>query len=415
MSSDRERSKWRTLVFASTWIAYAGYYLTRKNYAVAQPAFMQELGWTKDQVGIIVTGYATVYAIGQFINGVLGDKLGARVMLAIGFVLTAACSVLLGFGESIGFMAIVYGLNGYAQSMGWPNVTRAMTNWFTVQERGRVMGWWGTNYPVGEAIATAFGAFLLAHYGWRSTFFVPAVVVLVVGVIVTIMVRDHPRDVGLASVASGKTGTGTPTRTGSEGSLARSLKHLLDVRVLTVGLAYFCLKFVRYTFIFWIGTYFVETMGFTPVQAAELQIPFPLIGALGAIAAGYLSDKVFRARRAPAAVLMLFGLGLGLIVFLFLPKDALLAAIVLSFCGFMTFGPDMLISAAAAMDFGTEEAGATATGFVNGLGSAGAAVQGAVVGYVAQQYGWNAVFYILIAMVVACIAVTATLWNARGE
>jgi OPA family sugar phosphate sensor protein UhpC-like MFS transporter len=411
LSAERERNKWRYLVFASTWLAYAGYYLTRKNYAVAQPAFMQELGWTKDQVGIIVTGYATVYAVGQFINGVLGDRLGARVMLAIGFVLTAICSALLGFGESVGVMALIYGINGYAQSMGWPNVTRAMTNWFTVRERGRVMGWWGTNYPVGEAIATAFAAFLLAHYGWRSTFIVPAAVVLVVGVAVTLMVRDHPRDVGLPPINL-STRTAPAVR---ESAWASSLKHLKDARVLTVGLAYFCLKFVRYTFIFWIGTYFVETMGFTPVQAAELQIPFPLIGALGAIAAGYLSDKVFRARRAPAAVLMLVGLGLGLIVFLFLPKDALLAALVLSFCGFMTFGPDMLISAAAAMDFGTEEAGATATGFVNGLGSAGAAVQGAVVGWVAHAYGWDAVFYILIGMVVACIGVTATLWNARGE
>jgi OPA family sugar phosphate sensor protein UhpC-like MFS transporter len=185
--------------------------------------------------------------------------------------------------------------------------------------------------------------------------------------------------------------------------------------VLTIGLSYFCLKFVRYTFIFWVGTFLVERMGFSAQEAGYLQIPFPLAGTVGSIAAGWLSDRYFNARRAPVAAGMLVLLGVSIFIFLILPKSAWLAGITLSLIGFMTFGPDMLISAAAAMDFGTEEAAATATGFVNGMGSVGAALQGAVVGALAQHYGWSSVFYVLIGMVLACIAVTATLWNARGE
>src|SRR5689334_21481164 len=91
------RKRWRWVVFAATWIAYAAFYLTRKNYAIAQPQFIAELGWTKAEVGRIVTSYLTAYAIGQFVLGALGDRIGARVLLAFGFAATAALSATLGF------------------------------------------------------------------------------------------------------------------------------------------------------------------------------------------------------------------------------------------------------------------------------------------------------------------------------
>lgn len=398
--------RWRILMFFATWLTYVVFYLTRKNYSVAQPAFMSELGWGKDEVGVIVTTYLTVYAAGQFVNGYLGDRLGSRMMIAFGFVLTAAMSLLLGLQSSIVMMAVLYGINGYAQSIGWPSVTKAMTTWTPLEQRGQVMGFWGTNYPVGDAIATALATAILAAYGWRASFVGPAILSLGVGALIVLVFRNHPRDVFGGPSEEAKRAAAPKTR---------PLVEVITFKVLTLGAAYFCLKFVRYTFTFWFGIYLVEVLGFSTVEAGYLQVPFPLAGLVGSIAAGAISDRMFAARRAPVSAIMLGGLVLALVGLLVSPASLVLIGVVYGAAGFFLFGPDMLISGTSAMDFGDEDAAATVAGFVNGMGAIGAAISGVAVGLVSEHFGWKAVFGVLIVMVLSCGGVVATLWNARGR
>ncbi|HJN74853.1 MAG TPA: MFS transporter [Myxococcota bacterium] len=417
---DKRLRRWQAAIFVSTWAAYAGFYLTRRNYAVAQPAILREFGWTETDVGVVITLYLTAYAIGQFVHGWLGDRFGPRRMLAFGFGATILLSVGLGFQGSVLGFGLLYGLNGFAQSAGWPNVTKAMTMWFPAANRGRVMGIWGTNYSFGDAFATALAAWMLGTWGWRSVFWGPAIAGLGVAVLVVLILRDRPEDVGLPPVqVSEPVAESEP--------LLESLKPLLDTRVLRLGAAYFCLKFVRYTFVFWIGLYLVGQLEFTDEQAGYLQVPFPLAGLLGSVAAGFASDLLFDARRAPVAVIMLILLGGALGLLLALPTDLSTEPILfglglrtlafggtLALCGFMLYGPDMLVSGTAAMDFGSTKAASRVAGFVNGVGSIGAALSGVVIGVV-SGHGWTAVFALLVVLVLACTVVTATLWNARDE
>ncbi len=88
---------WRYRIFGVMWLLYAGYYLCRKNYAVAQPVIMEEFGWDQQDAGIIITSYLTMYAIGQFISGPLGDKVGARRIITCGICLSVAMNLYFSF------------------------------------------------------------------------------------------------------------------------------------------------------------------------------------------------------------------------------------------------------------------------------------------------------------------------------
>ncbi len=420
MGTPRGLRSRQVVIFVATWATYAGLYLTRKNYAVAQPSFAAEFGWTEADLGPVITAYLTAYAIGQFVHGWLGDRFGPRRMLAVGFAGTALLSAALGFAGTVAAFGLLYGLNGGFQSAGWPNVTKTMTAWFPVAARGRVMGLWGTNYPVGDAVATGLAAFILGSWGWRWAFWGPAVASAALGIVLVSVLRDRPEDVGLPPLAD--EGPSPAVDEGDGGSLA----VLLQPRILALGAAYFSLKFVRYTFIFWIGIYLVGSMGFTSEQAGYLQVPFPLAGLFGIVVAGFASDLLFDARRAPVAVLMLVGLVGALLLLLVLPTDmsrdvvvagldvrTLVVGGTLALCGFLLYGPDMLIAGTAAMDFGSTRSAARVAGFVNGVGSIGAALSGVVVGALAVR-GWTTVFAVLVALVVVSTAVTATLWNARA-
>jgi len=405
------------------WLLYAGYYLCRKNYAVAQPVFMREFGWNEQDVGVIISAYLTTYAIGQFISGPLGDRFGPRIVIALGLGLSVAANAGLGFSTSILTMTAMMAVNGFAQSTGWPNSMKTMSNWFSVQQRGRVMAWWCTNYQAGDLISTAFASVIIGFATWHETFWLPAILLAGVGAIFLWGQRNRPEDVGLPNMTSDLE---TTPNHHSENAAAKTLdrkysftkilKEVLGSKyVWNLGISYFFLKLVRYTFLFWLTTYLVSVLGFRPDKAGYMSILFPLAGFLGTVAGGYASDKLFGARRAPVSVIMLFALVGSVYGYSIFASHPLWGPIGLAFIGFMTFGPDTLISATSAMDFGSRKGASTAAGFINGLGSIGAALSGILVGWISVRLGWNAVFYFLMALALACAILQLLMWNARGK
>ena len=89
-SDPRVLWRWQVQTFALLWTAYASYYLCRMNFAVAQPLILAEFpDWSAAQVGWIPSIYAAVYAVGQFVNGQLGERLGARRMMTVAMAIAA--------------------------------------------------------------------------------------------------------------------------------------------------------------------------------------------------------------------------------------------------------------------------------------------------------------------------------------
>ena len=121
---------WQPRIFFVLWITYASFYLGRVNFSVAMPGIMAEFGWTRADVGAIGTALFWAYAVGQFINGQLGDRYGARVLITIGLTISALMNLLFGFSQALGMMIIIWAVNGYAQSMGWAPIVKTLANWF---------------------------------------------------------------------------------------------------------------------------------------------------------------------------------------------------------------------------------------------------------------------------------------------
>jgi len=76
-------------VFSICWFSYAIAYFCRVNLTVAMPYLMAAYGWDKLTLGIIAGGFFWAYAIGQLINGIIGDKaMSAFKQLHCGFAFT---------------------------------------------------------------------------------------------------------------------------------------------------------------------------------------------------------------------------------------------------------------------------------------------------------------------------------------
>ena len=147
------------------------------------------MGW----LGAIDTAYLVAYAAGQFLNGALGDRFGARRLIAFGMLLSAGMSAIFGASSSAWLFLIAFGANGVFQATGWPNNVKTMGNWFGRGARGRIMGIWSTNYQLGGLVAIAAAAYLLTHFGWRSAFFVPAAWTAGIGLLVLLLLVEKPQ------------------------------------------------------------------------------------------------------------------------------------------------------------------------------------------------------------------------------
>jgi len=417
----------RVRSFAILWFVYAGYYLTRKNFAVAKSEIMDTYGLNTAQIGYIGGAFLAMYAIGQFVNGMLGDRVGARVMLSIGMIGSAVTSIFFGFTTSLLFLVLFWGANGFLQASGWSNCVKSMSQWFSQSERGTVMGLWCSCYQIGSVVAGVLAAYVLGHYGWRSAFFVPAVILLVIAAVYIIFHKDSPETVGLDPIEEYDE---DKTRRGAEAeSHAREIKSepeestgevvrrvLSHPMVWLMGMSYFCLKFVRYSMIFWLPYYLTKKMGYTPEASGYYATLPEIAGFLGALFAGLVSDRLMGSRRAPICTLMFLGLAVAAYFQTHLCLMGILPMVIgLCVINFMIYGPDSIMTGAAAMDFGTRRGAATAAGFINGCGSIGSAIQEPLLGYLGLRFGYDYFFYIFIPLAIIPAILMLTQWNTRPD
>jgi sugar phosphate permease len=412
-----ELRSWRRRVFAATWLSYAGFYFCRKPFFIAKPALSEELGWDPVMLGYIGTAYLVAYAIGQFIAGWAGNKWGPRILLLVGMAVSVAANAGFGLSNSAGtFMALMV-LNGLAQATGWSGNVGSMAPWFRRRERGTVMGVWATNYQVGGVLANTLAAWMLGHWGLQSSFFCGSVVLLGVWFFFLFNQRNRPEDVGLPSLDDEDEDGNSRAADGV--SAEEGWSRQVWINVLLIGVFYFFVKFIRYSLWSWSPLLLRRDFGLDLDDAGYLSTAFDLAGIAGVIAAGWLSDRFFNGRRARISFLFIIGMAAScLMLYLLGPSSLVLFGISIALVGFFLYGPDALMTGAAAIEVGSLRSATLAAGIINGMGAVGSVAQELILGrMLGAGEGVAEVFaLLLISSVSAALALSVLLWRGRrGE
>jgi MFS transporter, OPA family, sugar phosphate sensor protein UhpC len=398
-------SAWRTRIFVSTWLAYAGFYFCRRPFYTVKSTLGEERGWDASTLGTIGMVYLLAYAAGQFATGALGTRFGPRLVLLAGIALSIAASIGFGLSGSLAVFVALMAINGLAQSTGWSTTVGTMAQWFPRTERGSVMGVWSTCYQLGPIAATALAAWMLVRGGYSASFFAGAVVLAVVGLVVLSFQRDRPEDVGL----QGTVGE-------AEETVGGTLSRQAWIDTLLVGTFYFFLKLIRYALWSWTPFFLERSYGLAADDAGYLSNVFDIAGVVGVIAAGVVSDRFFASRRAIVS--------LALVALMTLACACLQVigsvtgfAICIAVIGFSLFGPDSLMSGAGAMDIGSRRGALLAAAVINGMGSLGPVVQEVVIGRLFDaSEDLGPIFGLLLGSATCALVVLAmVVWrNRRG-
>ncbi len=324
--------KLRLKVFLGAFIGYAGYYLVRKNLALAIPGMIQPvesggLGYTKLELGIALSAISIAYAFSKFLMGALSDRSDARKFLVIGLVASSLLMMSVGlfsFATSSVLIIFMFMLViGWLAGMGWPPCGRVMVHWFSHNERSFKMSLWNTSHTFGSglmgnlaAVGTLFigglfivdiGGGVFVEQSWRSVFVFPSAVALLIAGFCWWALRDTPQSCGLPPIDQYRKDFTVKKELSSEEKIpAKELfvKYIFKNKVLwLIALANIFVYLVRYGIGDWSPTYCQESGLLTSEQSKMAFSLHNYAGVPGTILCGLISSKLFKGRCAPANVI----------------------------------------------------------------------------------------------------------------
>jgi len=416
----------RRQVFVGIYVGYAGYYLVRSNLALAIPDILREHpNYTKAALGAALSGLSVAYGLSKFLMGSVSDRSNPKYFLPLGLLLSAALMGALGLSDvALASLVVIFAsqlANGWVQGMGWPPCGKSMVHWFSTRERGLTVSVWNTAHNVGGGLVASLALLGVTLFGdWRAKFYFNALIAAIVAVGVYFLLQDTPQSRGLPSVEAYKNDYPPHYSQASERTLGFReifLTYVLPNRYLwAIATANVFCYFVRYGVENWIPTYLQLTKGYSFKDSSLGWALYEFAAIPGTIACGWVSDRWFRRRRAPATMLFM-ALTLVAVVLYWLnakgPRWIDYAALIS--IGFLIYGPIMIIGLQS-LDLVPKKAAGTAAGFTGFFGYAfGAALSGSGIGWVADRWGWGAVFAIMVACCLLTIFFSALTLGHRAE
>ena len=187
--------------------------MCRYNFSIANGAISEEFGFSKANMGAIITTALLAYACGQIVNGLLADRLGGKHAMLIGAAGTVVMNVIFGVASFWGLLwmfVTIRGIDGYLQAFGAPGMVKINAAWFGQRERGRFAGIFGFMINLGRFGIFKLGPALLAGFvflglwqipplHWRWLFWVPAGITTVMAICMAFIVKDTPEEAGFLS------------------------------------------------------------------------------------------------------------------------------------------------------------------------------------------------------------------------
>ena len=303
----------RSRTFWGVTVAYSLYYVCRMSLSVVKQPLIDEGFLTAGQLGLIGSALFFIYSIGKFINGFIADYCNIRRFMATGLFVSAAVNLLMGvFGLINGWVgmtttvifisfAFLWGMNGWAQSMGSPPGVISLSRWFPQSRRGSYYSVFSASPYIGEFISYNVIAAVVAWLGWQYGFLVASLAGLIGTALILFLVSDNPESKGLPSI---QTLTGEKL-TKEDQMRTKDLQKMIlkhpGIWVIAISSAF--IYITKYAIAGWGVLFLQKSRGFSLEDASQVIAFSAVFGILGTVMAGWLSDRVFKSDRVKPAII----------------------------------------------------------------------------------------------------------------
>lgn len=261
-------------------VSYLAVYFARNILSTVTPQMIESDGFTTEYIGTVSSLYFIMYAIGQLINGIIGDKIKARYMISFGLILAGICTVL--FPHIITVQAgakIVYGLTGFFLSMIYAPMTKVVSENTEPKYATRCsLGYTFASF-LGSPLAGVAASFL----AWRSVFNLSSITLFAMGGIcfVLFLMLEKKEIVKYNQYK-------IPKKEKSE----NGIKVLVKNRIIRFTLISVITGIVRTTVVFWLPTYISQYLGFSADKSAMIFTVATFVISMSAFIAVFIYERL---------------------------------------------------------------------------------------------------------------------------
>lgn len=311
----KKNYKW--IIFLITTLGYSLFYVCRLSINVVKRPIVDSGYLSETELGIIGGSLFFSYAVGKFVNGFFADRFNIRFLMSGGLLVAALLNLILGMHVLFGVFVVLWGINGWVQSLGGPCSAIALNRWFGDKQRGTVYGFWSASHNIGEAFTFIFIAFVVSMAGWQFGFLSAGMLGIIGAVLIFIFLKPFPHHAVDRDMPVNQKEIGG--------------KQLSVLKSGTIWLLAFSSAFMyisRYAVNSWGVYYFEVEKHYSIVEASGLISISSICGIIGTVFSGLLSDKLFRGKRYIPACLASFMNLIALYLFLYIPDGGKLMDIV---------------------------------------------------------------------------------------
>lgn len=312
----------RTFVAAT--LGYGMYYVCRTSLNVMKEPILDSGVLDAAQLGVVGSALLFAYAAGKFVNGFVCDYCNIRRFMATGLIVSLAVNLLMGlFGFAAASMAlptalsavvfaVMWGINGWVQSMGSPPAIISLSRWFPLSRRGTFYGFFSTSHNLGEFFSFLFVGLIVSSAGWQWGFVGSAVAGVLGTALILLWMQDTPESVGLPPIE--RISHERESGAAAVKELQREVVRMPAVWILAAASAFMYMS--RYAVNGWGMLYLQKVKGMPDETALMVISVSALFGVVGTVFSGWLSDTLFHGNRSRPA--LFFGVLNSLSIALFL-------------------------------------------------------------------------------------------------
>ena len=391
---DAEYRRLRSRTFWGASVVYSLYYVCRMTLSVVKQPLIDGGVLSASDLGLIGSALLLVYAFGKFVNGFIADYCNIRRFMAAGLFVSAAVNLVMGllgfFGRAVSVPGIVmmavffilWGANGWVQSMGAPPGIINLSRWFPLSKRGTYYSIFSSTPYIGKFLTFILTGVIVGALGWEWGFIFAAAAGFAGTAISLVFISDTPESKGLPSIQelSGE----KPVKTDSMPTRELQKIVLRHPGIWIIALSSAFVYITQYAISGW-GVLFLQKAKDFSLQGATQIIAFSeAFGVAGTIFAGWLSDTVFRGDRVKPVLISGIFCCASLLLFLFTGGGYLMNILYVSVFSLFIGVLYCIVAGLMAVDIVPRKATGAALGIVGVSSYVAAAIQDVVTGYLIE-------------------------------
>lgn len=376
------------MLFFISWVTYVSTYVGRLNFSASMGEMIIAGNFTKSELGLVGAVFFFAYGIGQFISGILGDKVSPKQLVFIGVSTSSILNLAMGVSSSYEAMIVLWSLNGLMQSLTWSPLARLISDRLPRKERFKAFVNLSTTVPAGTLLTYFMCSMLIEYSNWRMVFILAAILMFPVAVIWYVAIskleykaesEGFTEEDALQSAA----GRNTPVHNTSFHTVC------LASGLLMISIGAMLHGILKDGIMTWLPTYLAEGFNTSSSLAIRLTMVLPVINLAGVYISNYFNRKIFMNELVTAAFLFVITVLALLILIIYGQDNLLISLIMLGIVTSAMLGVNSMLISLVPLYFSESRRVSTISGMLNSTTYLGSAISSYGVGAIAQQFGWG--------------------------